>query len=379
VYDFLQQNELKKTLNRFNKIRVYHNHGYNNLLPIGTFKKYTQNYQQIQLNTSLHFNAIIMDIDDELLLTEWNAKGLPVPTVQTINKNNNKAHLVWLLNTPVYKEHKHAVAYYKVIVNSIKKLIGADPAYQNHQTKNFLNTNLYNVTYNDVAYDLGDFKEFISEDVIADKEYNEFDYLVADSRHIHLFELLRHYGYCIAKDRDLFDKLTQRAEAINQGFDIPIKVKYIVKSVYDFCEVNKNNFKDKNRHRVMKNKKIQNLSLKKYKAEVKKRQSRSAIRTTSIKKLKTASKIKIAIDILIRKKQKLSIENIAKETKKSLSTIRRHIKIVEIFTQKATCFIRSIRLIVQRAKRICTTTQYAEILPAIVLNHKYTSLRPAPA
>ena len=360
-------------------MRVYHTKGYNNLLPISTFKKYAHNYQQIQLNTNIHFNAIIMDVDNEDLLTEWNAKNLPTPSIQTVNKNNNKAHLVWLLNTPVYKAHKHAVDYYKAIVNSIKRLIGADLAYQNHQTKNFLNTGLYRVTYNDVAYDLGDFREFISDDAITEKDYGEFDYLVADSRHIHLFELLRRYGYTIAKDRDLFDKLTQRAEAINQGFDIPIKVKYIVKSVYDFCEVNKNNFKDKNRHRVMKNPKINNLLPKEYVAEVKKRQSRSAIRTTSIKKLKTASKIKIAIDILIRKKQKLSIENIAKETKKSLSTIRRHIKIVEIFTQKASGFIRSIRLIVQREKRICTISQCAEILPATVLNHKYTSLRPAPA
>jgi hypothetical protein len=354
VYSFLEQNELNKTLNRFNKIRLYHKKGYNNLLPIDIFKKFAQNYQQIQLNTSNHFNAIIMDIDNEELLTEWNAQGLPTPTIQTINKGNNKAHLVWLLNTPVYKKHKHAVAYYKAIVNSIKKLIQADLAYQNHQTKNFLNTKLYNVTYNDVAYDLKDFKKFILHDLIAEKGYDEFDYLVADSRHIHLFELLRRYGYAIAKDADLFDKLTQRAEAINQGFNNPIKVKYIVKSIYEFCEKNKNNFKNKNRIRVMKNKKMQNLSPREYIEEVKKRQSKSAYRTTDIKKLKTASKIKIAIDILIRKKQNLDLQNIAKESKKSLSTIRRYIKIVQIFTQKAFGSIRSIRLIVQRTKCICT-------------------------
>lgn len=295
-----------------------------------------------------------MDIDNEVLLTEWNAQGLPVPTVQTVNKNNKKAHLVWLLNTPVYKEHKHAVAYYKAIVNSIKKLIGADPAYQNHQTKNFLNTEFFRVTYNDVAYDLGDFRKFISVDVIAEKEYDEFDYLVAYSRHIHLFELLRRYGYGIAKDSDLLDKLTQRAEAINQGFDKPIKVKYIVKSVYEFCENNKNNFKDKNRPRKMKFKKIRNLTPQEYEVEVKLRQRKSASRTTDIKRLKTSSQIKIAIDVLIRKKQELSIQNIAKKSKKSVSTIRRYIKIVQLFIQNTNGFTRSIRLIVQRAKRICT-------------------------
>ncbi len=361
MYDFLKQNELNKILNRFKKIRLYHKNGYNNLLPISTFKKYAHNYQQIQLNTSLHFNAIIMDIDNEALLTEWNAQGLPVPTIQTLNKENNKAHLIWLLNTPVYKEHKHAIAYYKAIVNSIKKRIGADSAYQNHQTKNFLNTELFRVTYNDVAYDLGDFREFISADIIAEKEYDEFDYLVADSRHIHLFELLRRYGYGIAKDSDLLDKLRQRAEAINQGFNKPIKVKYIVKSVYEFCEKNKHNFRDKNRPRAMKFKKIRNLSPQKFKAEVKLRQSKSASRTTDIKRLKTTSQIKIAIDVLIRKKQKLNIQNIAKKSKKSPPTIRRHIKIVEIFIQNATGFIRSIRLIVQRAERVCTENKNCKI------------------
>jgi len=204
-YDFLQQNELQKTFSRFNKIRAEHNYGYRNLLPIKEFTKRASAYQQLQLNTNFHFNAIIMDIDDEEMLTQWNAIGLPTPTIQTINKHNNKAHLVWLLNTPVWKEHKHILSYYKAIVNSMKLLLGADVAYQNHSTKNFLNTDFYRVTYNDVAYDLGDFKEFIIPEHKEDKystsdEEDEID-LIANSRHIYLFEKLRRYGYmsCIFK------------------------------------------------------------------------------------------------------------------------------------------------------------------------------------
>lgn len=312
MQDFIQHNELNKTLNRFNKIKLYHNNGFQNLLPIETFKKYSYKYQQIQLNTNFHFNAIIMDIDNEELLTEWNYQGLPTPTIQTINKTNNKAHLVWLLNTPVYKEHKHAVSYYKAIVNSIKKLIGADVAYQNHQTKNFLNTKLYRVTYNDLAYDLGDFRGFISQDVAnASKNYDEFDYLAADSRHIHLFELLRRYGYKIANESNLKSRLTKKAEYINQSFDKSIKVKYIVNSIYGFCEENQNNFKNQNRKRVMKFEKIKHLSSVEYKKELKDRQSKSASRTTTIKKLKTSAKIKIAIDALVRQRKTITPKNIA--------------------------------------------------------------------
>ena len=86
MQNFIQHNELNKTLNRFNKIRLYHNNGFQNLLPIETFKKYSYKYQQIQLNTNFHYNAIIMDIDNEELLTEWNYQGLPTPTIQTITQ-----------------------------------------------------------------------------------------------------------------------------------------------------------------------------------------------------------------------------------------------------------------------------------------------------
>ena len=354
MQDFQQQSQLTKTLNRFKKIRAYSITGYNNIFPIKDFIKNAHKYQQVQLNTGFHFNAIIMDIDNEELLTEWNYQGLPVPTIQTLNKENDKAHLVWLLKTPVYKKHKHVVDYYKAIVNSIKKLIGADEAYQNHQTKNFLNEELYRVTYNDVSYELGDFKEFINQEIVHQNktyEYEEYSNLIASSRHIHLFEVLRKYGYTIANQANLHNKLTQRAEAINQGFDEPIKVKHIVKSVLKFCEENKHNFRTTNYiKKVMKFKKIRNLPLKEFKKEVKARQSKSATRTTTIKKLKTSKKIKIAIDALLRHKKPIKPQNIAKQAQLSISTVKRNIKIVRIFTKKATGVIRSIRLIVKLAR-----------------------------
>jgi len=350
VYDFLQKNQLKKTLNRFNKIRLYHNYGFMHILPIKYLIKHPKKYRQIQLNTDTHFNAIIMDIDDEDLLTEWNAVGLPTPSIQTLNQNNNKAHLIWLLNIPVSKKNKKAVKYYRAIVNSIKLLINADNAYQNHQTKNFLNTKLYRVTYNDLAYDLDDFKEFIIKDAPYKKIYSNTlaEHESTGSRHIDLFNQLRAYGYQIAKHGDLQGKLENRAELINQQFDTPIKPKAIVKSVLGFCEENKNNFKISNIERTgaMKFKKINNLSSEDYKQEVKKRQKESAARTKDIKRIKTAVKIKVAISILLRNKIKLTYFNLAKQAKVSLSTVKRYSKIVKILGQKANSVTSSIRVIV---------------------------------
>lgn len=355
---FQRPKELYKTLQRFNKIRLYSTYGWNNILPIKYLIKNPNKYCQIQLNTGHQFNAIIMDIDDEDLLTEWSVVGLPTPSIQTINKYNNKAHLVWLLNSPVSKKSKKAVRYYKAIVNSIKLLIGADQAYQNHQTKNFLNNELYRVTYNDLAYDLADFRNFI----VRDDKYKSFgedrvlDLSSTGSRHIDLFNQLRFYGYKIARHKDLFEKLEHRAEILNEQFESPIKPRAIIKSVYEYCEENKYNFRktDNTTTSAMGFKKIKNLSQIDYRKEVAERQSKSASRTKDIKRIKTASKIKIALEILIRHKTKLTYTNIAKQARISLSTAKRYSKIVEIFSKKNDGVISSLRLIALEAEERST-------------------------
>jgi hypothetical protein len=348
--DFIKRDELNRTLKRFNKIRLYHTHGWMNILPIKYLKKNPHKYNQIQLNTGKHFNAIIMDIDDEELLTEWNAVGLPCPTIQTLNKHNNKAHLVWLLNVPVSKENHKAVKYYKDIVNSIKILIGADKAYQNHQTKNFLNEELYRVTYNDYAYDLADFKGFIVKD--GKYQYTDLVKLKSTgSRHIDLFNQLRHYAYTIATHKNLQEKLEKRAELINGQFDEPIKPKSIIKSIVNYCEENRNCFK----HRVgaMQFEKIKNLSQKEYKKEVASRQSKSAARTADIKRLKASGRIKATVEALLRQKIKLTYANIAKHAKMALRTVKNHTKIVKFFTKKINGAISSLRVIALEAGGAC--------------------------
>ncbi|WP_428746108.1 replication initiation protein [Sulfurimonas sp.] len=342
--EYLHKNELNKTLKRFNKIRLYNIYGYMNILPVKYLQKNPNKYIQVQLNTDTHYNAIMMDIDDEELLTEWNAVGLPTPSIQTINKKNNKAHLIWLLNVPVSKKNRKAVKYYKDIVNSIKILIGADKAFQNHQTKNFLNTEQFRVTYNDVAYDLADFKHYI----IRDAQYTiESEIETTGSRHIDLFNRLRFYGYRNAKKANFEDLLVARAEKINETFEEPIKTKYIVKSVLKFCEEHKDNFKTVANKNIgnMKFQKISNLSQEEYRKEVQNRQKKSSKRTQDIKRLRSAGKLKVAIETLLRKQIKLSYKNIAKQANLSLSTVKRQAKIIKLFIHNSNGVVRSIRVI----------------------------------
>ena len=346
-----------------------------NILPVKQLLNNSHKYRQIQLNTDTHFNAIIMDIDDEEMLTEWNSVGLPTPSIQTLNQNNNRAHLVWLLNVPVSKRNKKAVNYYKAIVNSIKILIGADQAYQNHQTKNFLNTQMYRVTYNDLAYDLDDFSNFIVRDTKIDIAKHNEDlqkYESTGSRHIDLFNQLRLYGYQIATQRNLKEKLQQRAELINEQFDSPIKPKSIVKSVYNFCEEHKHNFRNSRSQKrgPMGFKKIKGLSKDEFSLELHKRQNKSASRTASIKRHKTSVGIKVAIDKLVRLKQKVTYKNISKISNISLRTAKNYVKLVKFFTKRINGAISSIRVIVLRVEeRNTNPLKYLEKSNAVYINY----------
>lgn len=364
-HDYSHTHELNKTFSRFNKIRLEHNYGYRNLLPIREFINKAQNYQQINLNTQTHYNAIMIDMDEEDLLTEWLEAGLPTPTIQTVNKHNNKAHLVWLLTTPVWKqrENTHAVDYYTAIVDSLKELLeGADVNYTSTSTKNFLNTKRYRVTYNDLSYELGDFRSFILPKFNRTKKVKDLDtkgaeFIFDNSRHLFMFEKLRHYGYFYSQDTslDLIESLTPIADEINSMFESPIKYKHILNSVVNFCEKNRDNFSRKSPNQgIMKFEKIRASSKEEYLAEKKRRQSLSAKRTTDIKRLKTAKKIKLAVDYLTRKKEALTIENVAKFSKLSISTIKRNIRIIGFFTEKNIKFIRYIRVIAKRATTLAS-------------------------
>lgn len=340
-----QNNVLNGILEHFKKIRAYTIYGRMYVLPIKYIRKNPRYYDQLQINTDTHFNAIIMDVDNEELLAEWNDVGLPVPTIQTLNADNNKAHLIWLLNHPVSKTNKKAVGYYRDIVKSIQILIGADQNYQNHQTKNFFNDEAYRVIYNDVAYDLAEFHDFVinhrqsASDVAVDTAE------ASRSRHITLFNQLRYYGYTIAKNKNLHTLLENKAHQINQQFEVPIKPRSIVKSVYEFCQANRNSFRSQSKEKPMGFSQIKNLSREEFLQEVSLRQSLAAKRTAQMKIADTLRSIMAAVKFMQRQGHKITLQTIAEYSKKSLSTIKRYGKWIKKFIRKEVGLIRSIRVL----------------------------------
>lgn len=174
------------------------------------------------------------------------------------------------------------------------------------------------------------------------------------SRHITLFNQLRLYGYKIAKNKDLYDLLKARAELLNQQFEVPINPKSIIKSVYEFCYENRNNFKTKSSHKTMGFSKIVGLTLEQYQSEVVTRQRKAAQRTSQLKLARTVRLIKVAIDFLYRKKLKITYPAIAKVTQLSLSTIKRYAGLIRKVVVKRNGLIRSIRVIASRGEERAT-------------------------
>lgn len=378
--DFLQETELKKTFSRFNKVRALHVQGWRNLLPFKYIEKKSNVYEQIQLNTPDFFNAIIIDMDKEDLLTEWNEIGLPTPTIQTVNKTNNKAHLVWLLNNPVYRGHQHSSDYYTAILDGIKRrLSGADKHYNNTSTKNFLNKELYRVTYNDVAYDLGDFREFIIQKQKKKKgplNKAEARAIMEESRHMYLFHTLRWEAYRLVSDNDFEEKVKKIAEEINNGFLEPIKVKYIVKSIIRYCYKHKDSLPRSigaNYYKVgvMKFHKILPTTKEKYEKEVKSRQSRAATRTARIRGMKSIYKIKNSIHALAKRNKKLTYSAIAKHAKVSLSTVKRYFSILKIILKKHKGFNSYIKIIAEVAERSSARSEGRRVPCELPYNSAY--------
>lgn len=206
--------------------------------------KYPTRYKGIQLNSNGYTNALCFDCDhnDVMLYEDYN---LPKPTITTINQNNGKHHHIYYLDNPIPHliSKPKTTEYLQDIYDSLSHRLEADVNYTNTITKNFLNKKDFRVIVSLNKYKLEDFKEL----VIAKKQRVNTKVLeTAYSRHIALFDEIRYFGYSIARECideiSLYSSILNYANRINNGFEEPIKVKYIVRSVSNFCWLNRDNF-----------------------------------------------------------------------------------------------------------------------------------------
>lgn len=181
------------------------------------FKSNLTHYDQITINTPEFKNAIIFDVDDPLKFE------LPdtAPHWQTYNKTNDKHHVGYLLEEPIYtKSEKQKQWYDSTIKPMIVKtawLINADGNYKNTTTKNPFNTHLYHTkeignTLSNVWELLSPYNDAINSLTVIETHNKADGRYLSDKYKRVMSELIEHSQMntkLLFSDRDMFIQVMQ--------------------------------------------------------------------------------------------------------------------------------------------------------------------------
>ena len=245
INDFYDQNILFETL------QVRKDNGYFAKAKKSAVRKHPNRYSGIQINSKDYINVLAFDCDHEDVL-EFSDFNLPMPTITTINKDNGKHHHLYYLHNPIplFCASQETTDYFIDLYDGMSVLLNADINYTGLISKNYINHNKFRVYGSLEKYNLSDFKEFTQNKNKIFHKYNLLEKQTYTSRHMKLFDSVRYYGYSVAKKsksyNDLYLLVLKYAQQVNDGFENPINVKYIVKSISNFCWENRDNFSGKN-------------------------------------------------------------------------------------------------------------------------------------
>ncbi|MFW5879691.1 MAG: replication initiation protein [bacterium] len=203
--------------------------------------------KHLQINPPHHQHYLIFDIDKKGAGWAWHDNNLPCPNWAAINYDNGHAHIVYMLNTPIYKgknARMHPILYGKAVYNAYVKVLNADANYSQLTTKNPLSN--WHLVFNghNIGYDLGELAEYVqlNEKKAIEKVKKTITKHEFEGRNCQVFYLLRDYAYKNAKyfrnDWDKFyDVLSIHASEHNANFDTLLskaEIRSIVKSVHGF-------------------------------------------------------------------------------------------------------------------------------------------------
>lgn len=176
-------------------------------------------HKYIALNQS-YKKYIAVDIDKPGASHLWDEKGLPAPTIITINPKNAHCHCLWELKTPVIYTEKGRLKpqkWFEAIEASITQIIGGDLAYGGLVTKTPNHPAWHSEFYN-ASYDLEDFKEYF--DILPSRKIAIQPH--EKGRNNTLFTTVYSYGRKIApklnSEEKLIDELVSYGQSVNEAF-----------------------------------------------------------------------------------------------------------------------------------------------------------------
>ncbi len=199
-------------------------------------------HRYIQPNDPVRRWLFVYDVDREGAAYAWD-NIVAEPNFSVINRVNGHAHLFYCLDTPVYLLGKARIAplkYATAVQAAYKKLLGADPSYQENLCKNPLHESWLVLNGPEWAYDLDELASFVPEKELRNAKRRKSTMQVGFGRNVSLFDAIRTWAYrCFNSTRWIsFDAWHRAVEAQaqerNGQFPVPLawsEVKAIAKSV----------------------------------------------------------------------------------------------------------------------------------------------------
>ncbi|MCX8021435.1 MAG: replication initiation protein [Syntrophorhabdaceae bacterium] len=292
----------------------------------------------IQMNHPLMLRYITFDLDYSGSAFAWDKKELPPFTYVVINRINAHCHGIYEIDPPVFMgtTSKKTLKLLKRVIKAYKELLDADKAIttQKQLVKNPFHKD-WELICNGGLYTLSELAEYIRPDKKRKKKGKTIDPIHPSSRNVTLFNKGRIYAYEIVPEckeflefyRKVEDHLTKiNTDDIPECFSSPLpqaEIKDISKSITKWVWQRRDYFKRyKYTIGVMGFEKIRNLSPKKYKAEVKRRQGLAGKRTAAIRKENTLKTLIASYLNLITIKEGVTQRMVSENTGCSIRTVK---------------------------------------------------------
>jgi hypothetical protein len=217
----------------------------------------------IQPNQPARASYIVIDIDHSNAALQWYDSDLPPPHIIIQNPQNNHAHIVYKLHSPVFMWGKAKSAPIRLLARverGLTKALLGDIGYGGNLMKNPINDAWYTYTTNAPieGYSLEHLGRFVSLDFIPTTDDSEAS---GYGRNCTLFDHVRHYGYNLASNsyEAIVRDLKPIADQYNQQFAAPLfdnEVMHIVRSIARYCSktdftASHEAFSELQRHRVI--------------------------------------------------------------------------------------------------------------------------------
>ena len=208
-------------------------------------------FAHIQPNHPYYLNSLVFDLDYAVIPDfMFTMVGFPLPNIITENPNNGHAHVIYQLETPVYKtdaSRPKPIAFANAIQRSLEHVLNADKAYPGILTKNPLSAKWRVYTPRDKPYSLRELAELLELNAQDFKKPIKPAEAKDLGRNCCMFETVRHWAYVEVRQyrrvgyRGWHDAVFRHCLEFNQSFPVPMKqseVRAIAKSIAKYCQRN---------------------------------------------------------------------------------------------------------------------------------------------